>query len=152
MRRLIYVSHAIEEFTVDGLVDLLARSRVANEARGVTGVLFYLDGVFLQFLEGETAAVDETMERVGADPRHGGIVVLSDNVVPLEPLLDDWKMGFYHLSSMETLVSRKTPGLLENSDRDLSDRLLSDAAADTAGRLLAAFWRANRARFLLRSR
>lgn len=152
MRRLVYVSHAIEEFTLDHLLALLARSRTANEARGVTGVLFYLDGVFLQYLEGETTAVDATMARVTADPRHRGLVVLSDNVVPLEPLLPDWKMGFYHLSSLEPLVSRVSPGLIENADRDLSDRLMADAASDTAGRLLASFWRANRSRFLLRSR
>lgn len=152
MRRLVYVSHAIEEFPLDDLLALLARSRVANEARGVTGVLFYLDGVFLQYLEGESAAVDATMARVTADPRHRGLVVLSDNVVPLEPLLPEWKMGFYHLSSLEPLVSRVSPGLIENSDRDLSDRLMADAASDTAGRLLASFWRANRSRFLLRSR
>jgi len=152
MRRLVYVSHAIEEFSLDQLLALLASSRSANEARGVTGVLFYLDGVFLQFLEGDSAAVDATMSRVKADARHRGLVVLSDNIVPLEPLLPEWKMGFYHLSSIEPLVSQVSPGLIENSDRELSDRLMADAASDTAGRLLASFWRANRARFLLRGR
>ncbi len=152
MRRLVYVSHAVEEFSLEELLALLARSRTANEARGVTGVLFYLDRVFLQFLEGESSAVEATMARVKSDKRHQGLVVLSDNVVPLEPLLPEWKMGFYHMSSIEPLVSQKSPGLIENSDRDLSDRLMADAATDTAGRLLASFWRTNRSRFLLRSR
>jgi hypothetical protein len=152
MRRLIYISHAVEEFALEDLLALLAKSRTTNQARGITGVLFYLDGVFLQFLEGEAQAVEDTVARIRADPRHAGFVVLTDNSSSHEALLPEWKMGFYHLASMEPFVSRISPGLLENSDRDLSDRLLSDAASDSAGRLLAAFWRANRTRFLLHDR
>jgi len=150
MRRLVYVSHAVSPFEWVELVGLLARSRAANESCGVTGVLFHVNGVFLQFLEGEHEAVASTMKRIRADPRHDGILTLSDSEVSLGPLLPDWKMGFYHLPATEPVVSDLTPGLIPNSDQDFSDYLLGDNAADSAGRLLAAFWRANRRKFLFR--
>jgi hypothetical protein len=148
MRRLVYVSHAVSEFEWVELVGLLAKSRTANEASGVTGVLFHVNGVFLQFLEGGHVAVERTMKRISADPRHTGIVILSDSEVTLGPLLPEWKMGFYHLRSSEPVVSGLTPGLIANSDQEFTDFLLADGASDAAGRLLAAFWRANRKKFL----
>jgi hypothetical protein len=137
----------VRPFNVEDLITLLARARTANAARGVTGALFHFDGAFLQFLEGDTQAVAETMAIIRADKRHRGILMLCDHSTDLDPLLPDWKMGFYHLSAIEPLVSSVSAGLMENSDEALDRRLGSPAAQDTAGRLLAAFWRASRAQF-----
>ena len=40
-----------------GLEHLLAASRARNLQRGITGLLLFRDGIFIQVLEGKTAAV-----------------------------------------------------------------------------------------------
>ena len=62
--RLIYSSAAAPDLDMDDLQQMLAESRVRNRARGITGVLVYVDGVFLQILEGEKEKVLELMDAI----------------------------------------------------------------------------------------
>lgn len=50
MINLIYTSSAVELFREDELVELLKTSRDNNRRRGITGMLLYNDGNFLQVL------------------------------------------------------------------------------------------------------
>ena len=52
MKRLVYVSAATVPFTDAALAQLLNISRKNNVAAGITGMLVYRDGDFLQILEG----------------------------------------------------------------------------------------------------
>jgi len=49
---LTYFSSAVERFNQSGLKRLLEISRRNNEPRGITGLCWYRDGHFLQYLEG----------------------------------------------------------------------------------------------------
>ena len=93
-----YASAAVEPFTGEKLVELLSAARRNNAALGVTGMLLYHEGSFLQILEGEREVVEDLYDRIAADPRH------------VEPLLlfrheehprsfGDWTMGFHELLS-----------------------------------------------------
>ena len=74
MLQIVYISSAVG--TVD-TAPILAASRRNNARDGLTGLL-YADGRrFLQVLEGEAEAVERTLERISADPRHRAVVVLS---------------------------------------------------------------------------
>lgn len=72
--QIVYISSVV------GAVDtasILAVSRRNNRRDGLTGLL-YADGRrFLQVLEGEPAALERTLERITADPRHRAVVILS---------------------------------------------------------------------------
>ena len=61
-----YASSASTDFSPEELTDLLAVSRARNAAAGVTGLLVYKGGNFLQALEGPEDAVRATMQRISA--------------------------------------------------------------------------------------
>lgn len=75
------------------LKHLLEVSRSRNSASGVTGLLLYANGNFIQLLEGEKEDVLATRARIEEDPRHRGLVVLLEG--PCEKRdFQDWSMDF----------------------------------------------------------
>lgn len=72
MRQLIYVSSTKRDVPDATLNEILSVSRRNNEPAGITGMLMYLEGGFLQVLEGERAQVESTYQRICADKRHWG--------------------------------------------------------------------------------
>lgn len=100
MISLVYVSAATHSFTPAELETLLEKSRVNNTRDGVSGVLLYRDGDFLQVLEGPEEAVRRTYERISRDPRHGRVIVLDDSEIT-ERNFGAWSMGFRRVSSTD---------------------------------------------------
>lgn len=93
MYHLIYVSSAKKLFSNAQLRDLLEVSRRRNSECGITGLLLYVDGNFIQVLEGEKAAVLKTYGRVLKDSRHTGVTtVLQGEIAKRE--FAEWSMGF----------------------------------------------------------
>jgi hypothetical protein len=106
---LVYVSVAQENVSREDLLDILAKSREANARVGITGMLLYKDGSFMQALEGEETAVRELYARISRDPRHLGVLTLVEGERE-DRRFGDWSMGFQDLSSPE---ARATPGYSE---------------------------------------
>ncbi len=101
MRQLLYTSQATRRFSEADLIDLLDRARAWNVAHGITGILLSApNGTFVQILEGAPQAVDQTLARIKADPRHEAIQVLIDHRIP-ERLFADWSMGFSALDGAQ---------------------------------------------------
>ena len=96
MKRVIYCSQATHDVSPEELVALLEVSRRNNEAVGLSGMLLYSSQSFLQVLEGDPAALEETYRRIGADDRHVNLRLLMDAEVSA-PLFPDWTMGFEHV-------------------------------------------------------
>jgi Sensors of blue-light using FAD len=95
MFSLIYTSKEQQKFAPRDLKKLLVSARIRNSETGVTGMLVYQDGTFLQVLEGKEEAVEEIFSRIERDTRHGDIRVLSRNVSrPKRPMFGEWSMGF----------------------------------------------------------
>jgi len=72
MFSLIYVSSAVTEFSKSELVDLLESCHANNANLGVTGMLLYKDGNFMQALEGNEDVVRGLHAKIALDPRHRG--------------------------------------------------------------------------------
>lgn len=70
---------------------LVGKARVRNRNLGVTGMLLYEDGSFLQTLEGPPDKLDALWASIKRDPRHDHIEVLSEHVVPAR-LFSDWDL------------------------------------------------------------
>lgn len=100
MISIVYVSAARHVFTPAELEALLEKSRANNRRDGVSGVLLYRDGDFLQVLEGPEAAVRRTYERIARDPRHGGVIVLDESEIA-QRNFGDWSMGFRRVNATE---------------------------------------------------
>jgi hypothetical protein len=73
---LVYTSTATRELSTEELRAMLEGGRRRNAARGVTGLLAYHDGQFMQAIEGPRAVVDALFARIADDWRHYGILVL----------------------------------------------------------------------------
>lgn len=102
-----YASAATHPYSTDDLKDLLAKARSNNARLGITGVLLYHDGSFLQVLEGEKDAVESLYEKISQDPNHTNAMLLFRDTAP-ERCFDQWTMGFRHLRKED---AKRLPGL-----------------------------------------
>ena len=93
MRQLLYVSSAPRNITPATLDRILAASRANNALLGITGLLIYIDGGFLQILEGDERVVRELYMRISTDRRHWETRLLLDREVTSRAFTG-WCMGF----------------------------------------------------------
>ena len=93
MYSLAYVSEASADLAAPDLLDLLQRSREKNTALGVSGILLYRYGTFLQLLEGSQDSVDALYATIAVDPRHREVSTVMVEDRP-ERRFPDWTMGF----------------------------------------------------------
>jgi hypothetical protein len=90
---IVYVSAAVAPFSEADLVELLAKSQDNNAAAGLTGMLLYRDGQFMQALEGDDDAVRSVYAVVAADDRHDQVRTVLEEQIS-ERRFPDWTMGF----------------------------------------------------------
>jgi hypothetical protein len=99
--QLIYISSArttpVSRETLD---DIMSASSRNNARDGITGMLLYAEGTFMQVLEGEAAAVEATHHRIERDARHAGIFVLEHGPIS-ERSFAQWSMGFREVGAAE---------------------------------------------------
>lgn len=100
LSHLIYVSNSCEASGPPQLDRILDSSVRHNMAQQITGMLLYADGGFMQVIEGEDAAIDETFGRIQADPRHTNIILI-DRAPIAERSFPGWTMGFRRLGAEE---------------------------------------------------
>lgn len=100
MFRLVYLSSAVKLFSKDELLDLLSKAREKNARLGITGMLLYKGGDFLQLLEGKEGLVRDMLETIRQDARHKGVIVLFEEQVSAR-LFEDWPMGFRSITDNE---------------------------------------------------
>jgi Sensors of blue-light using FAD len=108
--QLIYRSVATRLPGVEELARMIEQARINNYSQGVTGVLFYASGRFLQVLEGEAKQVKALYERICQDSRHTDVVKLHGAPVS-QPLFPEWSMGFGQVGApaLARLNARLTP-------------------------------------------
>lgn len=94
MFQIIYVSTATVPFSVPDLKNLLGRARQRNARSGLTGMMVYSRGVFLQALEGQASAVIDTFARIKNDPRHAEVITLRRGSLASGRMFGTWSMGF----------------------------------------------------------
>jgi hypothetical protein len=94
-----YVSSATHELTTDELGEILKVSRERNERDGLTGLLLYHDGNFIQVLEGPEGPVRAAVSRIQRDLRHNQFTVLLDQPIGVRAFAG-WAMGFRHVHSI----------------------------------------------------
>ena len=88
-----YVSAASWNLLDEEVEHIVSASRRHNAANGITGMLLYCDGNFMQYLEGEEAAVNATFARIRASESHYQVNELMNQPID-EREFTDWAMGF----------------------------------------------------------
>jgi hypothetical protein len=96
---LTYFSSAVERFNQSALKQLLEISRHNNAPRGITGLLLYRDGQFLQYLEGPQGAVGTTYEHIRMDKRHHSARLVGTGRLQGR-IFPEWWMGYRNLAGM----------------------------------------------------
>jgi len=112
MYHLVYTSLATNPFSEAELVRLLEKSRTSNKEQAVSGMLLYLQGKFIQVLEGEGEQVLALYERIRLDTRHRKVTTVVEGESP-NRIFQNWSMGFKHLTQTEFY---QQSGFLEMDD------------------------------------
>lgn len=107
MFQLVYTSSATHLMERSELEAILTEARKNNGRLGVTGMLLYRSGSFLQLLEGEKDTVRALYEGIAQDERHHDATIIITRHAEHRDFLD-WTMSF-HLAEDED-----REGLLED--------------------------------------
>lgn len=108
VKTMVYASVAACPFTEDGILELLAVARRNNAANGITGMLLYHDGFFMQAIEGDAEQVDRLFDRIKRDRRHKMVVIVHEEKA-VGRVFADWRMGFSYLQAAGAGVSGFSP-------------------------------------------
>lgn len=127
---IVYTSKAVSgdlaKSAVPDFDSILATARERNSGCGVRGALLFTEGRFVQVLEGERAAVQDTFDRIVADPRHRDVEVLCTRSSS-KPRFAEWSMAFVG----------DTPALRQH----YANAPLADLATEASGDTLLDFMR-----------
>jgi hypothetical protein len=95
MHQLLYASSTSRNIEAEELDAILAKSQHNNGKLGVTGMLLYADGGFMQVLEGEPEILMPLFTKIAADKRHWDARAILNRQAPRA--FADWSMGFRRL-------------------------------------------------------
>lgn len=125
MHMVAYISDcALEESKIDEAINSIVRTaKSKNPKLDITGVLLYLNGKFVQIIEGDERALRFLLKNIEADTRHKNITYLIDTKTPVRGF-QDWNMDVFMLNkdvpfdalSMKKLTDSFQKNLLPRSD------------------------------------
>lgn len=103
--RLLYASRAVDT-SPEAIEAILLSSRHHNPECGITGILCYGGGIFLQALEGGRLAVSELFGHIQRDARHNDVVLLHYEEIS-ERRFAGWTMGQVNTSKINASILLK---------------------------------------------
>lgn len=136
LHALVYVSKASSSYSLTDIDRLLLSARKRNEQHGLSGVLLYDNGDFMQYIEGPAIGLSEVYKTIAQSPMHHGIVELMRE--PLTVLrFPQWSMAF------------RSPGGFGMSDPTQQSDLLAARRPGETGhsvveQMLEKFWNRGR--------
>jgi hypothetical protein len=104
--RLLYASRLVDTESTTATDSILAQSRTHNPASGITGILCYGGGIFLQALEGGRMQVSELYGHIQKDVRHKDVVLLHYEEI-MERRFGGWTMGQVNVAKLNTSILLK---------------------------------------------
>jgi len=121
IRQLIYRSQEAPGLPESDLPALLQESKGRNTEHEITGMLFYIDGFFIQCIEGSDPDVEQLLSNIIRDKRNTNVVVLRD-IMLKQRAFPTWWMGFRSMSAAELMQQK---GFIELNDKESLENLLS---------------------------
>jgi hypothetical protein len=108
--QIVWISEAVKNYSEDELLSLLKKSRANNMRVGVTGLLLYHQGSFMQFMEGEEDKVLAIYHNRIVPSRLHRKVTLLLKIELEERVFSNWKMGFM---ATDSKLANSVPGFTE---------------------------------------
>ncbi len=134
----VYVSTATREMGASDLERILLQAQAHNESVGVSGMLLYDHGHFMQYLEGPTGGLTAALVKVRAARQHSGMVELLRERISGRAF-PGWAMAFRSPQAF----AMSDPRLQGDALAHVPDPVVEVTSPATL--LLARFW--NRGRF-----
>ena len=103
--RLLYASRAVDP-SPDAIESILTQSRQHNPVTGITGILCYGGGIFLQAIEGGRQQVSDLFGHIQKDPRHKDVALLHYEEIS-ERRFGGWTMGQVNVAKVNTSILLK---------------------------------------------
>ena len=103
--RLLYASRAVDT-SAQAIDAILSQSRQSNPLCGITGILCYGGGIFLQAIEGGRMAVSDLYGHIQRDARHKDVVLLHYEEIS-ERRFGGWTMGQVNMSRINVSILLK---------------------------------------------
>ena len=103
--RLLYASRAVNP-DAQAIEEILSKSREGNPGSGITGILCYGGGIFLQAIEGGRNAVNELYGHIQRDKRHKDVILLHYEEIE-ERRFGSWTMGQVNMSKINHSILLK---------------------------------------------
>ncbi len=116
--RLVYVSSAVRLMKDHELAEILRAAHRHNRTNGITGLLLYREGNFIQVLEGEPEQVEATFARIERDPRHHQVLVLSREFHSGR-VFAEWAMGFRNIETISAEDDRILKSLFSDTPSEV---------------------------------
>ena len=104
--RLLYVSRAVDPESESTTQSILDSARKYNAANGITGVLCYGGGLYLQAIEGGRMQVNKLYNNIVCDQRHEDVVLLVYQEIT-ERRFGGWTMGQVNLAKLNSSLVMK---------------------------------------------
>ena len=104
--RLLYVSRALDPESSTATQSILDSARKYNAGNGITGILCYGGGLYLQAVEGGRAQVNELYGHIVRDQRHKDVVLLDYQEIT-ERRFGGWTMGQVRLDKLNPSIVLK---------------------------------------------
>lgn len=120
VKQLIYKSQSVGAISADLMESILAYARRYNANHAITGLLLCSDDVFLQFIEGPPAEIDQLFKRLSQDPRHQRLTLLYTGYAD-ERAYPKWQMMSYSTDQMLALGASEAYILAQNLMDPTSD-------------------------------
>jgi Sensors of blue-light using FAD len=125
----VYCSRAsagVDAAVVDAIITTARRFNAAN---GITGMLVFGSGVFMQWLEGPRDNVTALMAMIVSDPRHHHVVQLSDSEEVRERLFPDWDMELVDADHIREVLLDARDSATDPRNAASLDRMLAELPA-----------------------
>ncbi len=104
--RCLYASRASEPLAAPVLASILEQSLKNNPRQGITGMLCYLDDIFIQVLEGGRDEVCELFNAIVRDDRHSNVRLLVYEEIS-ERRFGNWTMGQVNIAKVNPALLLK---------------------------------------------
>ena len=134
---IVYVSKAARAVTPDDLLQILEGARRRNVQEGITGVLLYADGYFMQYLEGPKAGMHRVYAVIKTHPLHYGLIDLVREPIQTREFAE-WSMACHVVGAGSELP------LTDHYDLLASRLTAAVRTKSEAYLLLSHFWTAGR--------
>jgi hypothetical protein len=92
LQKLIYYSTSVQDLQIAEIEKIIEKAILNNSLMGITGMLLYCSGNFMQVIEGPKDNIQKLMNKILNDKRHYNIIIIQNQSVAKRDF-SNWSRG-----------------------------------------------------------